>query len=125
MFTDDVVRALLAVRRQVAVGEVVAGQALVVGNPSSFENRETDARKSTPVDVVGSSTGGNADRIVVRKFDVRALLIPDVVELVVHHCQHLGHRVIRKRPSSTSTWVVGAGGNFTNTKKLVDSMRKL
>ena len=33
MFTDDIVRTLLAVGRQVAVGEVVAGQALVTDDP--------------------------------------------------------------------------------------------
>ena len=38
MFTDDIVRALLAVGRQVAVGEVVADQGLAVGNRGAFEN---------------------------------------------------------------------------------------
>ena len=33
MFTDDIVLALLAVGRQVAVGEAVAGQALVARDP--------------------------------------------------------------------------------------------
>ena len=54
VFTDDVVRALLAVGRQVTVGEVVAGQALVAGDPASFENCEREARKPTHVDLVGS-----------------------------------------------------------------------
>ena len=40
MFTDEIVRALLAVVRQVGVGEVVVGQALVAGDPGAFENRE-------------------------------------------------------------------------------------
>ena len=44
MFTDDIVRGLLAVGRQVAVGEVIAGQALVIGDPGTFENRERKAR---------------------------------------------------------------------------------
>ena len=54
MFTDDIVRALLAVGRQVAVGEVVAGQALVTGDPGVFQNCERQARKPTHVDLVGS-----------------------------------------------------------------------
>ena len=53
MFTDDIVRALLAVGRQVTVGEVVAGHALVAGDPGTFENREREARKSIHVDFVG------------------------------------------------------------------------
>ena len=78
MFTDDNVRALLAVGRQVAVGEVIAGQALVTGYPDAFENREKEARKPAHVDLVGGYTGGSADRFVVRKFDVSGLLIPVV-----------------------------------------------
>ena len=54
MFTDDIVRALLAVGRQVAAGKVVAGQALVAGDPGAFENREREARKPTHVHLVGS-----------------------------------------------------------------------
>ena len=54
MFTDDIVLALLAVGRQVTVGEVVEGQALVAGDPGAFENREREARKPTHVDLIGS-----------------------------------------------------------------------
>ena len=54
MFTDDIVRVLLAVGRQVTVGEVVADQGLVVGDPGAFENREREARTPTHVDLVGS-----------------------------------------------------------------------
>ena len=44
-FTDEIVRSLPAVGRQVAVGEVVADQALVAGGPGAFESREREARK--------------------------------------------------------------------------------
>ena len=54
MFTDDIVRALPAVGRQVAIGEVVASQTLVAGDPGVFENHEREARKPTRVDLVGS-----------------------------------------------------------------------
>ena len=54
MFRDDIVRALLAVGRQVAVGEVVEGQVLVAGGPGAFENRGREARKRTHVVLVGS-----------------------------------------------------------------------
>ena len=36
VFADDILRALLAVRHQVAVGQVVAGKTLVTGNPSTL-----------------------------------------------------------------------------------------
>ena len=46
VFTDDIERALLAVGRQVAVGEVVAGHALVAGDPGAFEKRERVSRET-------------------------------------------------------------------------------
>ena len=52
---DDIVRALLAAGRQVAVGEVVAGQALVAGDSGSFGNREKEAREPTHVDSLGTT----------------------------------------------------------------------
>ena len=56
---------------------------------------------------------------------VRELLIPVILELVDHHCQHLSHRVIHTLHSTIAIWVVGADGNFPNPKKLVDRFRKL
>ena len=52
------------------------------------------------------------------------LHIPVILELVDHHCQHLGHRVIHTLHLAIAIWVVGAGGNFPNSKKLVDHLRK-
>ena len=47
MFTDDIVRALLVV----AVGEVIASQALVTRDPSAFENRDREGREPAYVDL--------------------------------------------------------------------------
>ena len=44
VLADDIVCALLAVGRQVAVGEEISGQTLVADNPSAFENGEKEAR---------------------------------------------------------------------------------
>ena len=54
VFTDDIIGALLAAGRQVVVGEMVAGQALVAGDPGAFGDREREARKPTHVDLIGS-----------------------------------------------------------------------
>ena len=51
-FLDDIVLALLAVGRQVAVGEVIAGQTLLTGDPGAFKNREREARMPAHVDLV-------------------------------------------------------------------------
>ena len=69
MFTDDIVRALLAVGRQVAVGEVVAGQALVAGDPGAFENHEREARNPTMWTSLGAKPVAALTKL--RKFDVR------------------------------------------------------
>ena len=54
VFADDIVRALLAVGRQVTAGEMIAGRALVAGDPGAFESLERQARKPTHVELVGS-----------------------------------------------------------------------
>lgn len=54
VFAKDIVRALLVVGRQAAENEVVAGQTLVAGNSSAFDNREREARKPTHVELVVS-----------------------------------------------------------------------
>ena len=54
VLTDDIVRALLVVGREISVAEVVAGQTLVAGEPSASENREREARKPNHADLVGS-----------------------------------------------------------------------
>ena len=54
VLADDIVRPLLTVGRQVAVGEVIADQALVAENAGAFKDREREARKPAHVDLVGS-----------------------------------------------------------------------
>ena len=125
VFADDIVRVLLAVRRQVGVGEVVAGQALVTGDPSALENCERGPRQPTLMDFAGSQTRGGADRAVVRKRDVRELSIPLVLDLVHDHRQHLGHRVTYVFYPTVAVWVVRAGGDFPNLEKLTNDLRKL
>ena len=125
VFADDIVRGLLTVGRQVAVGEMIAGQALVVEDAGAFKNRASEARRPAHVDVVGSQTDDSADQTVVRKFDVGKLHISVVVDLVDHHCQLFGNRVIHTVHPAIAIWVVEAGGNFPNAKKLVDHLRKL
>ena len=125
VFTDDIVRLLTGIDRQAAVGEMIADQALITGDPGAFKTHEREARKPAHVDAVGSKTGGSADRIVERKFDVRELLIPGILELVDHQCQHLGHHVIDTPYYIIPFWAVETGGNFPNPKKLADRLRKL
>ena len=54
VFADDIVPALLTVGRQVAVGEMITGKALVAEDAGVFNNSEREARKPAHVDFVGS-----------------------------------------------------------------------
>ena len=53
MFANNVVRALLPVCGQVAIGQVVAGQTLVSRDSGAFENRQGETWKPTHVNLVG------------------------------------------------------------------------
>ena len=68
---------------------------------------------------LGAKAREGAERVVVRKFDVRELFIPVVLELVGDHRQHLGHRVVYMFHPIITVCVVGAGGNFPNAEKLM------
>ena len=71
VFANNIVRALLSVYSQVAVGQVFAGQTLVSRDSGAFENRQRETWKSTHVNLVGGQTRRRADRIVVCELDVR------------------------------------------------------
>ena len=73
MFANNIVRALLSVCSQVAIGQVVAGQTLVSRDSCVFENRQRETWKSTHVKLVGGQTRRRAGRIVVCELDVREL----------------------------------------------------
>ena len=79
VFTNDIARALLAVDRQVAVGEVVASQALVAGDPGAFE-------------IVRERRGSLPMWTSLRAKPVAALTV--ILKFVDHHCQHSDHLVI-------------------------------
>ena len=86
---------------------MTAGQALVAEDAGAFKDREKEARKPAHVDPVARETGGSVNRIVLRKFDLgRGVHIPVVLELVYHHCQHLGHHVIHALHPVIATRVV-------------------
>lgn len=50
--------------------------------------------------------------------------IPVGFELVDDYRQHLGHRVAYAFHLTVAVWMVGAGGNFPNPEKPIDSVRE-
>ena len=67
---DNVVRALLPVDSQVAIGQVVTAETLVSHDTSVVENSQGNSRESAHVDVVGRQTRRRADEVVVSEFYV-------------------------------------------------------
>ena len=65
VFANNIVRVLLSVCSQAAIGQVVAGQTLVSRDSGAFENRQKKTWKSIHVNRVGRQTRHRADRIVV------------------------------------------------------------
>ena len=71
MFENNIVRALLSVCSQFAIGQVVAGQTLASRYSGAFEHRQGETWKPTHVILVGRQTRCRADRIVVSELDVK------------------------------------------------------
>ena len=74
---DNVVRQLLPVGGQVAIGQVVTGQTLVFHDTSVVENRERDPWESAHVDLVGRQTRRRADGMVEGEFYVGQIASPN------------------------------------------------
>ena len=56
---------------------------------------------------------------------VRQLRIPIVLAFVDDHIQHLSHCVVNALHTTVTACIVGAGGDFSNTKKLIYDVEKL
>ena len=85
MFANNVVRVLLSVCGEVAIGQVVAGQTLVSRYSGAFENRQGETWKPIHVNFVRRQTRCRDDRVVVSELDVREPQIPVVLLLVEDH----------------------------------------
>ena len=56
---------------------------------------------------------------------MRRLRVPIVLAFVDHHSQYLGDCAVNMLHTTVAAWMVGAGGNFSNTKKLIYDVGKL
>ena len=119
---DNVVRALLPVGGQVAIGQVVTGQTLVSHDTSAVNNRQREPWKSAHVDLVGRQTRRRADGIVVSEFYVGQMQAPIVLSLVDVHSQHLGHSVIYPLNAPDTVGMIGACTKLVHTQQLIYSL---
>ena len=122
---DNVVRALLPVGGQVAIGQVVTRQTLVSHDTSAVENRQGEPRESAHVDLVGCQIRRRADGIVVSEFYVGQMHVPIVLSLVDDHSRHLGHSVVYPLNAPVRVGMIGACSKLLHTQQLIYSLRKL
>ena len=122
MCADNVVRALLPVVGQVAIGQVVTGQTLVSHDASAVENRQGETWESAHVDLVGRQTRRRADEIVVRELDVRQMQVHIVLSLVDDHSQHLGHGVVFPLNAPVTVGMIGACSKLAHAQQLIYSL---
>ena len=125
MGTDNVVRALWPVGGQVAIHQVVTGQALVSHDISAVETSQGGPWKSAHVDLVGRQTRDRADGILDREFDVGKMQVPIVLSLVDDHSQHLGHSVVHPLNAPVTVGIIGACSKLVHTQQLIYGMGKL
>ena len=119
---DNVVRALLPVDIQVAIGQVVTGQTLVSHDTSAVETRQGEPWESAHVDLVGRQTRRRANGIVVSELYVGQRQVPIALSLVDDHIQHLGHSVVYPINTPVTVGMIGACSKLVHTQRLIYSL---
>ena len=119
---DNVVRTLLPVGGQGAIGQVVTGQTLVSHDTCAIENRQEEPWESAHVDLVGRQTRRRANGVVVSEFDVGQMQVPVVLSLVDDHSQHLCHSVIYPLNAPVTVGMIGACSKLVYPQQLIYSL---
>ena len=125
LFANQRIRTPLTVCDEVAVFQVVAGEALVASGVVVFEDGEKKAGEAVRIHLIQGQPGGGADGIVVSKFHVRQADAPVVLSFVDDHRQHLSHGVVDAFDATVVVGVVGDRLEFLHAEELVHGKRQL
>ena len=85
LFAHDFISASLSVASEVAVGELIAIEALMATPVRSVEDGERQARKASDMDFIGGKTRGGANGVVIGVLDVGKVDVPVVLVFVTDH----------------------------------------
>ena len=85
LFAHDFISTTLAVASEVAVGELIAIEALMATPVRSVEDGETEAREASDMDFIGGKARGGANGVVIGVFDVGKVDVPVVLVFVTDH----------------------------------------
>ena len=78
LFSHIFIGALLAFASEIAIGELIAIEALMDTTVRSFEDGEGKAREASDVDFIGGKARGGAYGVVIGVFDVGKVDVPVV-----------------------------------------------
>ena len=85
LFSHNFIGALLAFASEVAIGELIAVEALMGTTVRSIKGGEGKARKASDVDFIGGKARGGANGVLIGIFDVRKMDVPVVLVFVTDH----------------------------------------
>ena len=85
LFAHEFISASLSVASEVAVGELIAIEALMATSVRSFEDGERKAREASDMDFIGGKTRGGANGVVIGVLDVGKVDVPAVLVFVTDH----------------------------------------
>ena len=85
LFSHNFIGALLAFASEVAIGELIAVEALMGTTVRSFKDGEGKAREASDVDFIGGKARGGANGVIIGVFDVGKMDIPVVLVFVIDH----------------------------------------
>ena len=119
LLANQRLRTPLTVGDDVAVFQVVAGEALVASGIVLFEDGKGETGKAVYVHLIRGSPGGDADEIVVSIFHVRQVGVPVVLSFADDHREHLSHGVIDAFDATVAVGIVGARRDVPPAEKLV------
>ena len=85
LFAHDFIGASFSVASEVAIGELIAIEALMGTTVRSFEDGEGKAWEASDVDFIGGKACGSANGVVIGVFGVGKVDVPAVLVFVTDH----------------------------------------
>ena len=85
LFSHNFIGALLVFASEVAIGELIAVEALMDTTVRSFKDGEGKAREASNVYFIGGKARGGANGVVMGSFDVGKMDVPVVLVFVTDH----------------------------------------
>ena len=85
LFSHNFIGALLAFASEVAIGELIAVEALMDTTVRSFKDGEGKAWEASDVDVIGGKARGGANGVVIGVFNMEKMNVSVVLVFVTDH----------------------------------------